>query len=166
MIYFSYTGESDKRLLDFFDQSEERIMSAIAPALQLAMEDLKTYIQANKLQGQVLKSHKNGAGLAGSLNVRMENNGLSIAGYVGTAIVYAKIHEYGFNRSENVRSFTRMQTMAWGRSISPRQVTVAAFTRTMTMPPRPYMAPSLEEKKEAIMDRLRDAIFKAIQENA
>lgn len=165
MIHFQFLSDSDRRLTTFFEQSTPRILAAVEKAITLAMADLQAYIQRDKLQGQVLKSHKNGAGLAGSLNIRIERDGdISIAGYVGTAIIYARIHEYGFNGMETVRSFTRMQTMAWGKPMkSPREVVVQEHQRFMFMPARPYMRPSLQEKKQAIVDRVREAISEALR---
>lgn len=162
MISLSFSGESDQHVIDFLTQTEPRVLAAIEPALMRAMVDLQVYIQRNKLQGQVLKSHKNGAGLAGSLNVRVDKEGAILSGYVGTALVYARIHEYGFFGQEFVPNHYRMQTQAWGRSITPREVYVRNHYREMAMPARPYMAPSLAEKREAIMKRLLDAILKAI----
>lgn len=162
MISFSFTGQSDQRVVEFLEQSTPRILAAIEPALRLAMEDLKTYIAANKLQGQVLKSHKNGAGLAGSLNVRIDNDGTTISGYVGTAIIYARIHELGFQGAEYVNEHTQMRTQVFGRAVAPYLVFVRGHERQMDMPARPYLAPSLQEKREAIIQRIRDAITEAL----
>lgn len=163
MIRLSFTDNSDTKVAAFWEQSADVILAAIEPALRRAMADLQTYIQKNKLQGQVLKSHKNGAGLAGSLNVSFERNGdISMAGYVGTSLIYAKIHEYGYSGREFVPNFYRMQTMAWGKPISPREVYVKNHYRNMIMPERSYMRTSLDEKREAIVERIQAAVNEAI----
>ena len=163
MIQFYFPENNDQKLIAFFEQSTPRIMDAVEKAINLAMADLQAYIQRDKLQGQVLKSHKNGAGLAGSINVRFERDSMSIGGYVGTSIVYAKIHEYGFNGSESVRAYTQTRTQAFGNPTRPYTVNVRNHERLMVMPARPYMRPSLEEKKEAIVQRVRDAITEALK---
>lgn len=164
MIYIDFENGSAERLKSFFEQSPARIEKSVEAAMLRVMADLKTYIQTEKLQGQVLNSHKNGAGLAGSLNVRVTNEGgLAISGSVGTILSYARIHEFGYSGPEDVRSFVRMQVQAWGRPMNPpREVTVRPFTRQMNMPARPYMRPALAEKKQAIVERFRIAIQEAL----
>lgn len=163
MIRLSFLDSSDTRVAAFWDQSADQIIGAIEPALKLAMADLQNYIQNYKLSGQVLNTHKQGAGLKGSLNVTLEKNGdISIAGYVGTSLIYAKIHEYGFNGREFVPNHYRMQTMAWGKPISPREVYVKNHYRDMIMPERSYMRTSLAEKQQAIIDRIQAAVNQTV----
>jgi phage gpG-like protein len=164
MITFSFQGDTEAQLVEFFEQSTPRVLAAIESAVNLSMADLMAYVQREKLQGQVLKSHNNGAGgLAGSINVRFERDGdVSISGYVGTNLIYARIHEYGFSGPEFVPSHYRMQTQAFGHPMTPRQVLVRDHTRQMEMPARPYMRPSLEENKQAIIRRIRTAIEEAL----
>ena len=164
MIRLSFTDSSDTKVAAFWEQSADAILAAIEPALRRAMADLQSYIQNYKLSGQVLKSHKNAAGLKGSLNVSFERNGdITMAGYVGTSLIYAKIHEYGFAGREFVPNFYRMQTMAWGKPISPREVYVKNHYRNMIMPERSYMRTSLDERREAIVTRIQAAVDETVR---
>lgn len=164
MISFYFVNGSDEHVLSIFEQSIPAILAAIEKSLMRAMADLQAYIQRNKLQGQVLNSHKNGAGLAGSLNIRMDvDGGVSIAGYVGTALIYARIHEYGFQGPETVQEYTQIRTTAFGRTVAPYTVFVRSHERMMDMPERSYMRSSLDEKREAIVTRIREAIIEALE---
>jgi phage gpG-like protein len=157
-----FVGDSDETVFRFFTQSTPRILASIEPALMLAMADLKTYIQSNKLEGQALKSHTHA--LSGSLNIRVESDGdISISGYVGTNIIYARIHEYGYSGAETVNEYTQIRTKVFGRTVPSYTVAVREHERMMEMPARPYMIPSLEENREAIMRRIREAIEEAIR---
>lgn len=77
---------------------------------------------------------------------------------IGTNVEYAARWEYGFHGTESVRSFQRMQTVAWGRPMrEPRQVTVRSFSRNVNINPRPFLAPALNDLKQTIIREIEKA---------
>ena len=82
---------------------------------------------------------------------------------VGTNVEYAAIHEYGFSGSVQVKSFQREMTKAFGKPISPTQVTVRAHTRNVNMPERSFLRSTLREMKSEIEEGLQKAIAKELK---
>jgi len=83
---------------------------------------------------------------------------------VGTNVEYAGIHEYGFSGSVQVKSFQREMTKAFGKPISPTQVTVRAHTRNINMPERSFLRSTLREMNSEIVEGLQEAIAKELKE--
>ena len=83
---------------------------------------------------------------------------------VGTNVEYAAIHEYGFSGSVQVKSFQREMTKAFGKPISPTQVTVRAHTRNINMPERSFLRSTLREMNSEIVEGLQKAIAKELKE--
>ena len=83
---------------------------------------------------------------------------------VGTNVEYAAIHEYGFSGSVQVKSFQREMTKAFGKPISPTQVTVRAHTRNVNMPERSFLRSTLREMNSEIVEGLQKAIAKELKE--
>ena len=133
----------------------------LARTVQALTINLQAHVQIDKLQGQVLR-HITGK-LSRSIETAIADNPDSIVGRVfsnGTA-PYAHRFEYGWHGEENVKSFERRQTMAFGRPIDPVTVTVAAFTRTANQPERSFLRSSLKDQAAAIEKALTDAVARA-----
>jgi len=81
---------------------------------------------------------------------------------VGTNVEYAAIHEYGFSGSVQVKSFQREMTKAFGKPISPTQVTVRAHTRNINMAERSFLRSTLREMNSEITDSLQVAVTKEL----
>lgn len=81
---------------------------------------------------------------------------------VGTNVEYAAIHEYGFSGSVQVKSFQREMTKAFGRPISPKQVTVRTHTRNVNMPERSFLRSTLTEMTAEIKESLPNAVMKEL----
>ena len=81
---------------------------------------------------------------------------------VGTNVEYAAIHEYGFSGSVQVKSFQREMTKAFGKPISPTQVTVRAHTRNINMPERSFLRSTLREMNSEIVEGLQKAVTKEL----
>ena len=136
-------------------------MSAIEQAVRRSALDLVAYIKSQKLSDQVL--HVKTGTLRRSITAQFSSSGSKFTAKVGTNLVYARIHEYGFNGQVNVRAFQRMQTVAWGKLMkTPKKVNVRAHAMHMKMPERPFMRPSLEENRDKIITDIRRAITEAL----
>ena len=61
---------------------------------------------------------------------------------------YATTVEFGFQGVQVVRTHQRLQTHAFGRPITARQVNVVSHTRFVNRSPKPYMRPGLRHASE------------------
>ncbi len=113
-----------------------------------------------KLAGEVLAERTHH--LHDSIHYEMREDSGSIIARVGTDIVYAAFHEYGFSGAEQVRAHLRRQSMAFGRPIAPIEVMVAAHTRQVEYAPRSFLRSTLEEKAAEIRAALEAAVHQAI----
>ena len=114
-------------------------------------------VVTEKLSGQVLKNR------SGNLRTSVHFGDITetpngITGTVGTIREYAAAHEYG--GPYQVKEHLRMQTMAWGRPMTPKQVTVKEFT--MNMPQRSFLRSALRETKNLIAAEYERAAKRAI----
>lgn len=70
---------------------------------------------------------------------------------VGSALVYAGVHQEGFNGSVQVPAHIRRITQAFGKALQfPVYQSVGAFTRQMAMPARPYLGLSSDNQTELL----------------
>lgn len=78
--------------------------------------------------------------LSTSIFGRTRGSDTAIVG-AGSNVSYARVHEFGFSGTQMVRAHTR--SMVFGRSVEP--FTVPGFSRRMTIQPRPYVKPSIQD---------------------
>lgn len=95
-----------------------------------------------------------------SIHPETFEDGPQITGVVGTNVEYAARFEYGWHGTETVKSFTRRQTMAFGKPITPRIVTVREFTRQANTAQRAFLAPALEAATPPLAQRISTAMRK------
>ena len=117
---------------------------------------LQKRVQETKLSDQVL--HVRTGRLRRSINSRVEEDGASVYGFVGTNVAYGKRHELGFSGTENVKAHSRLMTVAFGRKVKdPRQISVRAFSRQIKRS-RPFLRPALAEMKPEIVKGMEQAL--------
>ena len=119
---------------------------------------LEEHVKSDKLSGFPL--HRRTGTLRASINSRVTRNGSRITGSVGTNVVYAAVHEYGFDGMVDVRQYTRHVTQVFGRATSAIQL-VRAHVRHMHMPERSFLRSSLAEMTDEIRKSLLRAVRKA-----
>lgn len=117
---------------------------------------LTNNIKSAKLTGTVLKVRT--GRLRNSIQYRVADNGNEIKGTVSTNVVYAPIHEYGFNGSITVKSHMRTIKEAFGRSINPKQILVNSFSRNVNMPERSFMRSALDDMRGQITSELEQVV--------
>jgi hypothetical protein len=83
---------------------------------------------------------------------------------VGSDLTYAGVIEYGFAGIEQVRESLRLQSVAFGKPISPRAVLVRAHARTVAIPGRAYLSGALDEMQGDIQAAYADAVDSALAE--
>lgn len=82
----------------------------------------------------------------------------------GSRVPYAAVHEEGFSGTVRVGTHTRTITQAWGRQITPVEVTIPAHTRLMNVPKRPYLGPAQRSTQEELTARLAEMMHEILQE--
>ena len=143
------------------DQAGNRAMGAVEKAIKTCALELVAYIKSKKLSDQVLKVRT--GTLRRSITAQFESSGNSFTARVGTNLVYARIHEFGFKGTVNVKEHQRLQTMAWGKLMkNPKSVSVRSHAVNMNTPKRPYLGPSLEENKERYITNIRRALTEVL----
>ena len=133
--------------------------------------ELQRKVKESKLTGQVLKVRT--GRLRRSINLKVTEDGNSITGSVGTNVAYARRFEIGGTWSENVKAHVRRnreqikaatyttkdgKTKVGSKGRSSGAIPVKAHTRSVTVKPRPFLAPVLEEMRNPIRTRLAQAV--------
>jgi phage gpG-like protein len=135
-----------------------------ASRMRTTMETIGTvmeaYVKINKLSGQAL--HRRTGNLSRSITHRTGESGGAINAIVGTNASYARAHEYGAHGVVNVPAYVRMQTMAFGRPMDPRQVTVRAHPMKQNIPEASFLRSTLRETKDASVGRIRKTMRELI----
>lgn len=134
--------------------------AALARAVTASAIELEARAK-EKLAGEVLKERTHH--LHDSIHHQVQESASAVTGVVGTDVVYAAIHEYGFSGTEQVREHLRRISVAFGKPIAPVEATVRAHSRRMQMPERSFLRSSLKELEPAIVARLRAAVEQAVQ---
>lgn len=144
-------------------ETPARIRVAAKSSLDIWATELAGYIKAEKLSGQVL--HRRSGVLSRSVHPNKATESgttISAGAAAGLDVPYARPHEYGIQRNVVVSAYHRMQTMAWGKPISPREVLVNQHSSYINLPERSYMRSSLNEKAPDGIAELRAAVKEAI----
>lgn len=140
------------------------VSAKLQKTMQAVATDVSAYVKDNKLAGQVL--NRRTGRLSRSIFGRTSSSADSVSAEIGTNVVYAKVHEFGFQGTVSVPAHERMQTMAFGRSIQARMVTVRAHPMRMNLPERSFLRSSLHETAPAEIDRIRASMHELITEAA
>jgi phage gpG-like protein len=147
-------------------------IEALAPDLQanlytsiarLTMTLLRN-VKADKLSGQALNVRT--GRLRRSINQTMEGQGTdNVSGTVGTNVSYGRAHEFGFSGSVTVKASLRTIKQAFGRSITPMTINVAAHSRKVNIPERSFLRSALAELEPEINESVKDAILESFNGN-
>ncbi|MBX3045120.1 MAG: phage virion morphogenesis protein [Candidatus Kapabacteria bacterium] len=103
--------------------------------------------------------HRSTAGLRTTISA--QPRGSSSIGITANS-PYAAIHQFGgtINKQVNVKEHARKITQAFGKSINPKNIRVASFSRKMNtvIPARPYITLT-EEDLQDILDLISGSIL-------
>ena len=146
----------DDKVIGRFRLVNSRVMDEMRKATQIIGFRLAAYVQKNKLSGQVLKN-RTGKLRRSITFVETDTSTDSTGGTVGTNTEYAAVHEYGFSGTVTVKEHLRMMTMAWGRSVTPREITVRSHPMKMNMPEKSFLRSSLKDNAGMIKDEYTKA---------
>ena len=100
--------------------------------------------------------------LADSIEATIDSD--SARAMVGSPLPYAGVLEFGFAGTEQVRESLRLQSIVFGRPMSPREVMVRARAREVNIPGRAYLSGALADMQDDITDVYSDAVNAALDQ--
>lgn len=149
-----YHVDGDAKLTAKADQINEDVrQSIVRSTLKLLIK-----VKREKLNGQVLNKRTGRLGRSITQKIIDLSNG--VTGIVGTNVEYAAAHEYGFNEEVTVKAHLRMIKMAFGKSITPKQVSIKSHTRKVNLPEKSFLRSALEEMRKEIKEDLEVSILR------
>jgi len=157
MVKIEFIG--DKEVASKLKELEPKIYDSLLSTITKLSIQLQAKIKSEKLTGQVLKTRT--GTLRRSINYRVDKTPSEIIGRVGIgadAAKYGIMHEFGLRGTENVRSHLRTIKKVWGKSISPKQISVRSHTRTVNYPERSFMRTALAEMRPIIQSDISKAV--------
>ena len=133
----------DAELVRKFETMPDRLRDELTFGIGRAALKLQRNVVQNKLSGQVLNVRTDT--LRGSIDQVVTTSGNSVVGIVSTNVSYARVHEYGFSGTVSVRESLRLIKKAFGKSITPKTVTVKAHSRKVNLPERSFLRSALRD---------------------
>ena len=133
----------DAELVRKFESIPARLRDELTVGIGRAALKLQREVVQNKLSGQVL-SVRTGT-LRRSIDQVVTSEGNSVVGIVSTNVKYGRVHEYGFKGTVSVRESLRQIKEAFGKSITPKTVTVRAHSRKVNLPERSFLRSALRD---------------------
>ncbi|HLG86251.1 MAG TPA: hypothetical protein VKZ79_03540 [Alphaproteobacteria bacterium] len=153
--------------LDSIDAVRARLAAIPADTaitLRAAGAELACQIRSaaeNNVSGGLLQARS--GKLRDSLAVATSTSGTAIGFSVQAITPYAAFQEFGFSGTESVREFLRRQSMVFGRTIAPKEVTVRAHDRQIDYPGRSYLRSALAQFAPTIHDVLSSAMAEVLK---
>lgn len=145
---------------------EARFLGAVAKAMDLQNQLTIGYIQRNKLTAANPPYLNVRTGrLRGSVNAsRATVRGSRVEAAVGTNVVYAGVHEFGFVGTVQVKQFQRITPLSkFDPSKSSGVQTVRAHARRVNFKARRMFEHGVEETAQDYADKISDALVAAWQ---
>lgn len=134
------------------------LLVALKSELTKVSFDLSARVKDQKLSGQVLNVRT--GRLRRSINAKpVTETATGVETLVGTNVEYARIHEFGFKGSVNVKEHMRQ---AKGKF----KVRVRAHSRQVNVPEKSFLRSSLEDMRGQIDQRIAAVVGKAIAGSA
>lgn len=160
MIDLQFIGGTE--VMARLDRIDPKLRDELKVGIGRLAIKLQTKVVTEKLSGQVLK--RRSGKLRGSIKQIVEVSGTSVSGIVSTPVEYAPPHEYGFHGTVSVKESLRTIKQAFGRSITPTQVTVRAHSMKMNLPERSFLRSALREMQVsgAIAEEINADIARAV----
>lgn len=108
--------------------------------------DLQSHVKANKLSGQVLRNRT--GTLRRSITHRMFSGPDGVRAQVGTNVVYARPHEFGYKG-------VTLIDKAFGRQLK------FPVWKGINLPERSFLRSSLKDKAETIKRELKESVLRS-----
>lgn len=128
-----------------------RLLADLKREITRVAVDLTAHVKDQKLSGQVLKVQT--GRLRRSINYRVTDSGTGIEARVGTNVEYARIHEFGFKGTVNVKEHLRKGKQTYK---------VRAHTRRVNLPERSFLRSSMSDMRRDIDQRIARVVGQSI----
>lgn len=128
-----------------------RLLADIKTEIRRVAVDVTAHVKDRKLSGQVLKVQT--GRLRRSVNLKVTESATGVEARVGTNVEYARIHEFGFTGTVNVKEHMRKGKQAY---------TVRAHTRRVNLPERSFLRSSLSDMRQDIDQRIARVVGQSI----
>ena len=174
-------------VIQHLQEVPQRVLGLVRQAVEREAINLTKVVKDEKLTGQILKTRTGTLRRSINYALTIEDQGLTAT--VGTNLVYAGAHEYGFDGVVSVRAFTRRtkaswkaagslssalgrmglkrlrksEKMAYARSSGAGACFVRAHTRHMVMPERSFLRSSLRENSDRIKAAIEAAVAQGLK---
>jgi phage gpG-like protein len=130
----------------------DEVRAALAEATQALADQLTAAAMARLPAGP----------LADSIEATVEPGADAARATVGSALPYAGVIDHGFAGVEQVRESLRLQSVAFGKPMMPRQVVVRAHARQVAIPAREFLEEPLDEMADEIAESYADVVRAAL----
>ena len=147
------TMRSEQLVASLLGKSDQLHAAMVRVMNRLSIE-VQGQVKSDKLTGQVL--HVRSGTLRRSINRDVQDDGTNVTATVGTNVRYARVHEYGFDGSVDVRSFSR-------KTPSGGQAEVRAHTRQVRLPERSFLRSTVKEQADHIRADIKRAALEAVR---
>lgn len=145
------TVPSTEQLQRDLGVARARLLADLKREITRIAIDVSAHIKDRKLSGQVLKVQT--GRLRRSINHRITETGTGIEARVGTNVEYARVHEFGFRGTVNVKEHMRKAKTAYK---------VRAHTRRVNLPERSFLRSSLKDMRQDIDQRIARVVGQSI----
>ena len=122
--------------------------------------DLQRRVQQDELSGQAL-AVRSGL-LKSTIDLSLEQSGDRVTATIFSSSPYARVHEFGFTDTIDIRASVRQVKQAFGRSISEKAINIRAHSRRMALPECSFLRSALEEMGPTIRDDVEAAVREAL----
>ncbi|HLH29841.1 MAG TPA: hypothetical protein VKY31_01475 [Terriglobia bacterium] len=148
----------DPAFAEFLNGKRARLLEGLRNTMVFQTGALSRYIKETKLSGQVLRNIT--GNLRNAVFPSVETAGTQIIGRVSVdnSAPYGKYQEYGAHIPERVP--VRARVLHW---VSGGADVFAMRARAFDLRARPFMRPSLEERRAAILEALSTSIQGALR---
>ena len=137
-----------QRLQTDLGLTRARLLADIKREIRRVAIDVLAHVKDKKLSGQVLKVQT--GRLRRSINQRVTESDTGIEAKVGTNVEYARVHEFGFKGTVNVKEHMRLGNK------------VRAHSRKVNLPERSFLRSSLQDMQRDIDQRIARVVGQSI----
>jgi phage gpG-like protein len=146
----------DDRILARLHAMAGEANSGVVRAISRLAIDLQRKVQQDELTGEVLSARS--GSLKSSIDLRVDQSTSTVTATVFSDSRYARVHEFGFAGTVNVKASLRTITKVFGLPIPPKMINVRAHSRKMDLPERSFLRTALEDMAPAIKDEVGAAL--------
>ena len=147
------TVPGTERLETDLGLTRAHLLIALRTEIQRIAVDVTAHVKDQKLSGQVLKVQT--GRLRRSINFRVTESATGVQATVGTNVEYARIHEFGFRGSVNIKAHLR-------KLKSGKKAAVRAHSRNVNLPERSFLRSTMREMQSGIDQRIARVVAQSI----